>query len=260
MAVTFLPDRQYGAPAAADGVSVPVNDGFHELIAATDADWVLTGMVARPLGTIFDSYRFEVEIGVGDEGDEEVIATFGGYLQEVFGSVGSECLHWPTVIGIDAIPSGSRVSVHWSATGTDNSMRFSLSHLKKPIVGTLLTTANPLKFVPVTVLTEVVAWDTSVPPVEAWDTSGPSRAIVGLLGKIDWAGTEWELDVCTGAGDDVKTTVRGTCNGVSSFPNLISLPHPLVVPAATRVRLQCRCKETSEISMFAGVQYFDLPL
>lgn len=264
-----LPDRQYAAPAAADGVALVLpgvawdDSNVEELIASADADLVLTGIVIRPVGIIFTAYELEVDILV--DAMDPPIATFRAYFIEVNASVGSDGLYLGTGrIGIDAIPAGSSLSARLSANTTEtDTIHVSATYLKKPLTGTLLTTTNPLLCYPSRAANVAVfhggSWATGT-AVELFDDSGPARAIVGVVGKIDVASVQWELDLCTGEGHDVVTTSRGSQAGVSSFANVIEFPHPLQIPAATSLSAQSRGDDVPSQSVLTSIAYFEMPL
>jgi hypothetical protein len=279
--VSLLPDRQYPAPAAADGVVVQLPGGswsdspYGELIAEADADSILTGIVVRPPGLIFDSWPWEVDIAVGpegEEGDSPPIATFRGHTQEVFANFGSDGLYLPTIIGVDAIPNGSRVSACWRSSSTSSSyqMAISATYLKKPLAGTFLSTPNPLLCYPSraanlssTNLVSDAPWADGA-PVQIFGASGPAKAVVAVMTHVDFVNQEWELDLFIGGSETPATTIRSARAGVSSHPNRTALEHPLFVPASTSLSFVARLSDPPSLPLTitaqVAVNYFELPL
>ncbi len=271
MAIDLLPDRQYGAPTDADGAALTLpgsawsNTAFGEVLASADADLILTGLILRPIGTLFEGENLEADVAIGAAASEVVIATFKGILHEVFAAIGGEGCYLPTVIGLAAIPSGSRVSVRWRVSNTaTTTASLSISYLKAPLAGTLLTTANPLLVTPAGASCPTVttggSWADGA-AVELLDASGPSRALVHIVTHVAEASTEWEVDICLGDDADVVAwTEHCTRGGVSSFPNVISLPNPLVLPAATKVSAKTRAQDIAVLSVQVGLTFVELPL
>lgn len=268
MPANVLADRQYGAPADADGVTLVAPGGswtygdWVPIVPVTDAAFVLNGITLRPDGALFDGYDFEVQIGVGDEGDEAAIANYKGIQQQVVADIGSECLHIPNIIGIDAIPLGSRVSGRWRVQNAVQDAFLSFSHYKKPIGGTLLTTTSPLLCEPfgancLSVATSATAWVPGANVELLSGISAPARTIVGVVTHISSAGVEWRVDLVDGD-DNVLTSVRPARGGVSSFPNNVALPHPLTVPADTTVYARSTSEDNGIHTVAVGVMYFEL--
>ncbi len=144
-------NAQFTMPSAAASVAVTpnntawTNSAWFELLASTSTSIVLTGLIVTPDDANVTSH-FEVDIGTGAGGSEVVVTTFrGSYGSQFYASPG----YLPLTIPLDNIASSKRVSCRMrkSHSGT-LTWTVAAVYYKKPLIGTLLTTAKPQKAAP----------------------------------------------------------------------------------------------------------------
>ncbi len=228
------------------------NSAWVQLTAASDTDWLITGLSVETFGVT--GVDFEVDIGVGGAGSEVVKTTFKGWIGD--GNV-SYCF-LPSFIPVDAIASGSRVAVRMRKAGTSTAVwTFALAYVKKSTSSGLYVFAStkPTKVVPSaavgTTLTNAgVAWTNG-----AWVQliASTSTAIVleaVMPGNYTQNGSnEIEVDIGIGAAasEVVKTTLRMSQRGptpVGACPILPIWPPLDVIPSSTRVAARMRSSNT----------------
>lgn len=119
-------------PSGASGVSVTPSatswawSAYSEVIASTTADWILGGLVintgvAQPA---------EVEIATGAASSEVWKTTFRAEYDTAAGT----SIPLAQITPLDALPSGSRISVRMRKNGTNvSSATFKLQYYEKPI-------------------------------------------------------------------------------------------------------------------------------
>lgn len=271
--ISLLPDPQYTAPSAAAGVSISVaanwvNSAYAELIAATDAACILTGVVPALVSIAAGAgHGLETDIATGAAAAEVVIATF---RSDVAGSsAGSMGQYLSSVIGIDNIVGGARVSARQRGGSlfAGDSFRVSITYLKKPLAGSMLTTAQPL------LCTPAASNPLNITPGDNnWASGGweeieaatsAAWVIPGLAVAVAAATVKWELDLGTGAAgvEVVATTLRGETAAADSLPNYMALWNPLDnIAAATRVSGRARCNANAIRDVRTALAYFEKPL
>lgn len=148
-----MSNTQFALPSGADGVTVTPNttnwqnSAWVELTAALSAESALTGITARGPTTLA-AMNLEIDIGVGDAGNEVPIATLKGINFTAAGVVGNGN-YWRLPVGIAAMPNGARVATRMRKSGGSNSdWVISITGVALPITGTYETTAQPLRCVP----------------------------------------------------------------------------------------------------------------
>ena len=274
MAYLTLADRQYTAPSAAAGVTLTLSgvdwgdSAYGELVAAVDADCILTGITVASWSSSLASYEYEVDIATGGAGSESVIATFRGEQRQVISNVTTDGMYLPAGIGIDNIANGDRLSarVRGGTTAT-HTVNIAVTYLKKPLTGSTLTTAQPLLTLPPAQDDFSFAMGTSW----AWgswfelspDTRPEAIVITTLIFPTPAATMDIELQLGTAVGGDVTvlTTVRASMEGTSSNPYIYPLPNALDnVPALTSFVARARYQGTTARSMLLAINYFNKPL
>lgn len=131
---TTKPSKVY--PPSADGISVDmgstpawVNSAWLQITAATTAAIVVGGAIVRPLNTGTD---WELDLGVGPAGAEQVVTTFRGHRYNLGGSE-SPCF-FPLIPMLDGIASGSRLAFRYRKSQLNSGTNlFSLLYYEKPL-------------------------------------------------------------------------------------------------------------------------------
>ena len=167
----------------------------------------------------------------------------------------------PTVIGIDAIASGSRMAtrMRWGSTNTTAQWVVSATYLEKPLVGELLCSTGPLLPMkagtpnPTSLTAGSPAWANG-----AWVEIRPAGSVAYLLSWYLWrltGGTISELDFGIGsAGNEVLlTTVRHQSGATLNYiGHHQPLWNPPTVPVSTRLAGRVRCSTASEVCEVGG--------
>ncbi len=263
-------NRLYVEPSAADGVEITPdatpwdNSAWVEIVAATDAAWVLTGIVAKPDGNTTVEL-VEIDIGVGAAASEVVVTTFRlTYLSAYYVSPGIV----PCPIPLDNIDEGDRVSVRLrKSNATTDPWFISVQFYKKPILGTLMTTAKPQKTAPFQDNTHLSigasAWADST-WTEIVASTSTAVVLVGLSPSIAF-NYQYEFDVgIGGAGSEVVVTtigVKGT--GVASTDGPLYVPFyaPLdAIPASSRIAARTRTSNIASAAASLALVYIEKPL
>ena len=265
----ILFDRQYAAPAAATsatitlpGPSTPwVDSNIVELAASMPTNAVLTGVVMRGLTTTAN-YAIEIVIGTGAAGSEVAIATFLAYTKESFGVDSLEAGGvLPTSIGIANIAAGDRLSA-WMRGGTTLATQtyvIAATYLELPLVGTMITTANPTQVTPsgsghVTVTASATPWDNGS-EVQMRAASGAELALVSVSIAPS---TVVEVEFGPTGFASSYATVR-VMTGVTGMPSIYPFPYPVTVPSGASVAVRVR-SPTANATALVGYTYVELPL
>lgn len=241
MAYATLASRQFVAPES-DSVEITTSGGaafsasnWFQLAASISADSILTGITIRPTFVVFfpsgPTPALQIEIGVGAVGVEAKIAAWPVQWNFAFNAVYADNgLFLPLTIGIDAIPSGARLVARIKTGSTDvQTYRVAASYLKKPLIGSILTTDQP----------QVVIPDSAAPiaitPGGSYSTgaaatirsaSGPALVLTGLSIWADVASIgDIELDLY--ADGDLVHQAKGGYNGKQGLPFYMPLRRPL---------------------------------
>lgn len=272
MAIQSTTNRQYTAPAAADSVSITpsgsvwTNSAWVELLAATPAAAVLTGVIAgtRQPSTV----HFEVDIGVGTAGAEVVIATVKGISYQLSATIIGAPLVFAFPLPIDAIASSARIAarVRTSSTNT-TAFRVAVTYLLKPIGGgTVLTTSTQTRALPsgaaLLNLTAGSGWSSGA-WVQLHASMPADSVVVGIIADGQDATQSWEVDIGVGGSgsESVITTVRGHTAGIAGQPWLIPFPNPLSgIASGDRVVMRARNDGVATITVAAGLLYHEQPL
>lgn len=276
MALDTLSDTLYHAPSAAEwatltcstthwGDSAPV-----ELTSGVDADSILVGISVRCIGANSDVTPFEIDIRTGDDGSPTVIATFPGYAHNLADDrTGDDGNQIPTIIGIDAIADGDRLSAVFRKGGiVADTYAVQAHYLKKPLTGTLLTTTNPLLVSPSAANNLTLATTSATPwTAGAWTewrgASGAAIVVVLLESPTpNNSVADREYDIGTGgAGSEaVVTTTREAFGSITGMPWIQDFPYPLDnIAASTRVALRARADRASQ-TFSIKIGYFEKPL
>ena len=269
-------NRQFIAPAGATAISITpsgtvwANSSYIQVTASTDSAWVLTGVVcAFPGGSgLFTSGDFEIDVAVGAVSSEVVIATLKGRFRNTL-YIADPVMRLP--IPIDAIPSGSRVSLRLRINDTDTTAwRFAITYLKKPIVGDVQTTTKPSKVVPSSADVAGLTLSATTWANGPWNQLIASTAtdivIVALIVPADVNSNHWEIDIGVGAAssESVVMTLKGvhSSGSLGSGPDYIVLQNPLTgIASGSRVSARARCSNvaSSATKSFAFV-YHESPL
>lgn len=261
-------NAQFTAPAAAAGAAITpnatawANSAYADLLASVSAAAVLTGIVVYPTTNV--TAEFELDVATGAAGSEVVIATIKG---KFLGNVAWETAYVPVPVPIDHIANGTRLAARLRKSGTDvNVWRVAITYLKKPIAGTLLTTAQPVKVTaaggPMTVLnTNSANWVNTT-----WKeliTSTATAIVLTHYVAPPFAGNmEAEFDIGVGAAgsESVITTVRIRAQSNDGGPWIVPFVNPLdAIPTATRVAARWRGTNTFSSGPF-GLCYVEKPL
>jgi hypothetical protein len=266
MAIQTANQRQFCAPAAANNVTVTpsgvswVPGAWASVIDPVDADCALTGVcLIQSVGGGSD-WQFEVDIAAGTSGGggETVIAT-------VKGKYGNGIPSWMWLpIPVDAIPSGSRISARINLKNADPApSTVSITYLKKPIVGTLQTSAQPVIVVPSASQCIDVNGSGSPWVYGAWATLLASAAtdltIVAMVLEPTQSGETFELQI--GEGAAASEVVRGTlkCETVSlAGPGWLPLPNPITISSGSRIA--ARVRSNGGVIQRIGLAYQEMPL
>lgn len=262
-------NAQFTAPAAAPGAAITpnatawANSAYVDLLAATSAASVLTGIVVFPTTNV--TAQFEVDIATGAPGSEVVIATIKG---KYYGNIAWDNAYTPLPIPIDNIASGARLSARLRKDGSDvNLWRVAITYLKKPIVGTLQTTAQPTRVAPSAAALVTLpsgggtSWVNS-----AWTTllASTATAIVVTHGIVPPTsggeqGTDFDLGVGSAGAEVVVTTIRRRVRSQDGGPWIITLPNPLD-NIASGVRVAVRWRGPTFQTPVFGLIYLAKPL
>lgn len=255
-------------PPAADGVTVTPpgsawgNSAWVQLVASTSAAAILLGIAVRNFNT---STECEVDIGTGAAASEVVITTFVFNVASFGGNYAvGDSLALP--IPVDNIGNGVRVAVRIrTRNGTAVGANIAAYYSDKPISGSLLVTANPVKCVPSaadgkTLTSGVLSWANG-----SWVeiSSGLASAII-LTGVGVWSTGVGlaEIDIgIGGAGSEVVIYTTKQRAGIQAGPGgLFPLRSPLdVIAASTRIAARNRNEFGSQPDI-TKLNYIEKPI
>lgn len=272
MPVQYLSSPSLPLPAAAAAPSVNSsgvvwgNSSWVELTASLGSDSLLLSITPYTHDT--NNAQFEADIGVGSAGSEVVVCTVKGRSAPVLSDAGDEVI-FNLPIPIDALPSGSRVAARIRTNITTvQTWRICATYAEKPIVGSVLTTANPVKVLPSAANQTSTTASTTAWANGAWaQVTASTAAAIILVGVSTSGGLRWEMDIGTGAAGSevVQTTIR--CNQGASVDglrhSLIMFPIPLdVIGSGVRVAVRSRYgfSEVSGRTLRIGLMYIEKPL
>lgn len=250
MPVNWTTNYQFDEPAAGAAISITpsgsinANSAYTQILASASADLVLTGAV---VGTPGAAVQFQIDIAVGAAASEANIATVAGtYGAVAAGIQRGGLLRIP--IGIDAIPSGSRLSFRIRLSTTSvTPWAFAFQYFKKPIVGTLLITKNILQWVPNAASLIALTASTTGWGNVAWVQLTAATATAQILAAfVLQTRGDFELEFGVGAaGVEVPITAwRGRSNFLAAGedgPGWFALDNPLsAIPIGSRVAARWR--------------------
>jgi hypothetical protein len=258
MSLNLVSQAQFVTPSAATSITLTSTTSawgnaasFTEILSAISSASVLSGIVLRPIeGSQNWDIDCEIDIATGAASSEVVISTFRFTYTDVFGS---DTLTGPVIfnlpIGINNIANNDRISARIRTSGTSTfTMKIAALYFKKPITGTYLTTANPVKTLPsaansVTVTTNATTWLNGT-YTQLRTNSGSALIILGLTIRGQTAG-EYEIDIATGAAasEVVITTVHFSASATLSIPSFFPLPNPLD-NVGVNIRVAARARGT----------------
>lgn len=265
-------NRLYTAPPAATGISVTPSStsgawsAWFQLESATATAWLLSSLVIRP-DTIGPAATAEFEVGIGAVGAEVAVGRCRGHWYTTYAASPGEL---PLPVLLDAIPAGRRVSIRMRKNSTSTTpWHVSATYLRKPVTGSLLTSAKPQKTYPdgassVTITAGAGLWVNG-----AWTTIIASTAtawlVTGVIPAVTGTPSDWEVDLGVGATPVVITTLRFRHTGIAPVdgPTLIPLFQPLsAIPAGSKVSMRQRHGASSIGSgvIAASLLYLELPL
>lgn len=268
MATQWTSNRQFVTPALdSPAVLTPsgtawTSSGWVSLLAAADADAVLTGLTVRT--THPATVQFEVDIAVG--AGHTIIATRKGISKQLSATVIGAPLDIPFPIPIDAIPNGDEVFARIRTNSTSTiAWSVRMRYLKKSITGTLLTTATPTKVAPsgsaLIALTTGATW-TYGAWVEVIAAAAADLVLVGLILEGATATRSWDVQLGLGtAGSETPVNLLpGYTAGVACAPWSVPLWNPFDgIPSGSRVAMRGR-NNGAAISILAGLEYHEKPL
>lgn len=238
MPLEYLNSPIASLPDAADPINIAgsgtgdVYGSWAEISASAPSNMFIAGLALNdPNAGVLNSY-IDIQVGKGAAGSESVLATFGGYVREIFANTPPP-RHGQFLCGmpISGISSGNRIAARMRLNNTNASnYGVSLLYLPNPITGTLETTNNPLQ-----TTTGITSFTTSGTPWAnaAWVQITASTSAAWIINHIirgsDDAG-EIEIDIGTGgAGAEaviytLRTRVTGPYNflGVENLPILLN--------------------------------------
>src|SRR6185503_5382797 len=152
MALQWTTNRQFTAPSSADGVSVTpnigawVNSAYFTLLASISSASALTGIALRM--TVTSNIEFEIDIATGAALSEVVIATIKG-VSNGSGVNNNNGMYILLPVPIANIANAARLSCRIRTSGGSTvAWNVSVTYLKVPITGTLLTSAVKTEVVP----------------------------------------------------------------------------------------------------------------
>jgi len=274
MAIAVLNDLQRAAPAAGANVTLTpsgtawTSSAWVELIAAVGAESILTGLVVSTAwgnSSAVDSH-WEIDVATGAASSEVVIATFKGRIRGIFGNTQDSTQWLPTVLGIDAIANGARLSAR-IRTGSTNTTVWTcaVTYIHKPLSGTILTTAQPMVALPAAAVAVSVTASGTPWANGAWvqirGATGAALVLTGLVLSADADG-ECEFDIGTGtaASEVVITTVRIVAKAAAIYFGTFPLHVPLDnIAASVRVAARLRHATASAVGLVA-LMGFEKPL
>ena len=276
MALTFLVDRQYTAPSAANSVSIAPagvnfgNSDYVTVLASTPAACVLTGIIVSTTygESISVTHDFEVDIATGTAGAEVVIATVRGHnSRPSSGAQAGPTLCCVLPIPIDNIAAGVRVAARMRKAGTATTPPYqvAITYLQKPLASSILTTAVPQTVIPSGVTGHTVTAGSPAWASGAWTecraASGPALVVTGFCAGGAIEAVQYELDLGTGpAGSESVITTFHLHASAGAFPSFVMLPTPLdAIAAATRVAARLRCQTASK-ALVVSIMVLEKPL
>lgn len=269
MAVALLNDAQIAAPAAAANVTLTpsgsawTNSAWVQLTAATASASILTGLVLATNWGDSSSIAedWEVDIGTGAASSEVRIATFKGRIVAIFGQNPDLLLWIPTVVGIDNIASGARLSARIRTSSTNvTTWNCAVTYLAKPLNGTILTTAQPTLPLPsaaaaVALTANASAW-VSGTWVQVRAATGAALVVVAVVISMGSNNVEYEFDLGTGGAgaETVITTIRTIGDASNVIFGVYPLWNPLDnIAAGVRVAARVRASTGSAAGKLALV-------
>lgn len=265
-------NRLYTAPPAATGISVTPSStsgawsAWFQLESATATAWLLSSLVIRP-DTIGPAATAEFEVGIGAVGAEVAVGRCRGHWYTTYAASPGEL---PLPVLLDAIPAGRRVSIRMRKNSTSTTpWHVSATYLRKPVTGSLLTSAKPQRTYPDGAFSVTLTAGAGLWVNGAWTTIIASTAtawlVTGIIPAVTGTFSDWEVDVGVGVSPVVITTVRFRHTGSAPVdgPTLIPLFQPLsAIPAGSKVSMRQRHGASSIGSgvIAAALLYLELPL
>ena len=261
MPVQWTSNYHFNAPvdAAAVAVTPSSSDGADSgwvTVFTADADCVLTKVIVHDPGV---AARFRVDVGISvGGGAESVIASTCGVV------VSGTTLGWGPldfVIPIDAIPSGAVVKVRMAKNGTSTvAWNFALQYYKKPIVGNLLTTANPQLISTIFPMPTVASATTPAWTNSGWATiftPANDSVITGYIHNFVANSEDYIFDF--GQSSTPLWTVKDR-QGLSDYTLYRPIKHPFMVTGGSAVQGRIRKVGTTARNFPVAVTYIELPL
>jgi hypothetical protein len=215
------------APSAADGALVTpsgsawVSGSWSEIEAAAAEDWILTGVTYKAPSTAKNvGNYFEIDIGIGDAGNESVISTICGLMGSNSSTAADPQNYFPFPIPADVVSAGMRVSARLRQVDADTGdWNVGINYFAKPLeedeplpTSSVGPTCWPIESAPISISPNTSAWADS-----AWHELTSATGSEWFLGGLQiFAPTsEWEIDV--GIGDSGSEVVVTTLRGVTDY-------------------------------------------
>jgi hypothetical protein len=260
-------------PSAGNGVSSTAAaswaDGtWIELTADSGASALyLTHLIAQPSTTYFAA-ECELEVGVGAEGAEAVLATWHT-AQNTYSAIGPLNI-FPTVLPIDSLPAHSRI-VARSRRGTSGgtwTFLLSVACLVKPASPTLETSTAVIKTLPSKANGTVVATHATAWAWGNWVQFVASTAnAIDLLGiwayRLAGASAGWiEFQIGiggAGAETEVLTIAVGEANAAEYSTDMLAFQVIPRIPTSTRIAIRSRRGTNNALNHTVVLNYRDTP-
>lgn len=280
MAYGTLANRQFAAPALSS-VELTAPGGrwgtwgdWEVLEAEMDADSVLTGVTIRPTFLVFfpiggtppSVNAEELQIGV----DEVPIASWPIQFLYSFNSIAADNgLFLPCPIGIDAIPEGSQLCARIRTGMRDvETYQVAGSYVKKPLVGSWLTTPNTQKTLPYDTGADEPLWPVLVTPGAPEYVDGAMTTIVSdanpfvLVGISLWGSyaSVGVVEVDLFANGERIHRVKAAFNGKAGLPYYLPLRQPLSVPDGGLIEAVARTDYFSATPLYVALSVIETPL
>jgi hypothetical protein len=272
--IDVLQDRQYVMPSAADTSAVTTHGAWTwsdwvELEASMNADSVLTGILAwtNMAGTANLNTPIDVQIGVGTAGNETEISTFRTHHARGVNDPSAQGdVFIPSVVGIDALSSGDRVSyrMQWGSTVDPVTLRGKATYIEKPLTGALFTTTDPMQCLPFGTTNYTLTTGTTSYVFTSWDeiraASGPSMYITYAVVHQITNLTLMEIEFGIGSASSETTIYRWVdIGGIKGNQSGAGRPfyNPIYVPANARLAWRIRCNANAARTATLSINYVE---
>jgi hypothetical protein len=269
--IPLLLDKQVCLPAGEAGNPAFANDTtwlYGDSVTLTEelaADSILTGIYAYTIVSNPADGGVQIALCKGAIDEEIVIANFRTRVAHLANTTFSAGMQWiPTVIGIDNMPVGERISFRiCRLLPIADGWFVRAGILHKPLAGRMALTATALKCYPDGADDYSITTSSTPGEWSAWNqiraATGPDLFVTNVLGVQTVAGVKFEIEFGIG-GEGAETTIKRLPFTSGRMTDAIGggLPEhsPFLVPAGERLAWRTRTNSASR-TVYMSFQYVE---